>query len=180
MQGDPNIGRRATYAEYVQDLIRSDEQWRAHDALYTPSVTTYAFYDADGNGQDELLIFYSGYIGSIVGMKDGLTDEGKSYHLTLCEDNVFIHWPTEANGRDEYWYHIFRFANNGDPVFSNPKEQSIVRLKKDADGSWWRTSSTGHYAEFDTRITEEEAQSILNSYAPVQLETHPLSEFREQ
>ena len=124
--------------------------------------------------------FYSGYIGSIVGMKDGLTDEGKSYHLTLCEDNVFIHWPTEANGRDEYWYHIFRFANNGDPVFSNPKEQSIVRLKKDADGSWWRTSSTGHYAEFDTRITEEEAQSILNSYAPVQLETHPLSEFREQ
>lgn len=180
MQGDPNIGRRATYAEYVQDLIRSDEQWRAHDALYTPSVTTYAFYDADGNGQDELLIFYSGYIGSIVGMKDGLTDEGKSYHLTLCEDNVFIHWPTEANGRDEYWYHIFRFANNGDPVFSNPKEQSIVRLKKDADGSWWRTSSTEHYAEFDTRITEEEAQSILNLYAPVQLETHPLSEFREQ
>lgn len=180
MQGDPNIGRRATYAEYVQDLIRSDEQWRALDAQYTPSVITYAFYDADGNGQDELLIFYSGYIGSIVGMKDGLTDEGKSYHLTLCEDNVFIHWPTGANGRGEYCYHIFRFANNGDPVFSNPKEQSIVRLKKDADGSWWRTSSTEHYAEFDTRITEEEAQSILNSYAPVQLKTLPLSEFREQ
>ena len=179
MQGDPNIGRRATYAEYVQDLIRGDEQGHVIDLEYAPPTTTYAFYDADGNGKDELLIFYSGYIGSIVGMKNGITDEGKSYHLTLCEDNVFIHWPTGANGLGEYWYHIFRFANNDDPVFSNPKERSIVRLKKDADGNWWRTSSTEHYAEFDTRITEDEAKSILNSYTPVQLETYPLSEFRE-
>lgn len=55
----------------------------------------------------------------------------------------------------------------------------IVRLKQDADGAWWRTSSTEHYAEFDTRISEEEAQAILNSYTPLQLETHPLSEFKE-
>ena len=182
MLGDPNIYRRPTYGEYIQDLITDAERgksWYAENPEDTTSAVTYAFYDADGNGTEELLVFYSGYIGSIVGMKDGVTDEGKSYHLLPYEDHVFIHWPTEANGRDEYWYHIFRFANNDDPVFSNPKERSIVRLKKDADGNWWRTSSTDHYAEFDTQITEDEAQSILTSYKPITLETHPLSEFRE-
>ena len=149
------------------------------DPEYTPPVKTYAFYDADGNGTDELLIFYGDRIGSIVGMKDGVTDEGKSYTLIPCEDHVFIDWPRGPYVDGEYWYHIFRFANNDDPVFSNPKERSIVRLKKDAEGNWWRTSSTDHYADFDTRITEEEAKAILDSYTPIQLETRPLSEFKE-
>ena len=178
-QDDPNIGRRATYAEYVEDLIRGDEFHTSTDPEYTPPVKTYAFYDADGNGTDELLIFYGDRIGSIVGMKDGVTDEGKSYTLIPCKDHVFIDWPRDSYVHGEYWYHIFRFANNDDPVFSNPKERSIVRLKKDAEGNWWRTSSTDHYADFDTRITEEEAKAILDSYTPIQLETHPLSEFKE-
>lgn len=178
-QDDPNIGRRATYAEYVEDIIRGDEFHTSTDPGYTPPVKTYAFYDADGNGTDELLIFYGDRIGSIVGMKDGVTDEGKSYTLIPCEDHVFIDWPRDSYVHGEYWYHIFRFANNDDPVFSNPKERSIVRLKKDAEGNWWRTSSTDHYADFDTRITEEEAKAILDSYIPIQLETHPLSEFKE-
>lgn len=178
-QDDPNIGRRATYAEYVEDLIRGDEFHTSTDPEYTPPVKTYAFYDADGNGTDELLIFYGDRIGSIVGMKDGVTDEGKSYTLIPCEDHVFIDWPRGPYVDGEYWYHIFRFANNDDPVFSNPKERSIVRLKKDVEGNWWRTSSTDHYADFDTRITEEEAKAILDSYIPIQLETHPLSEFKE-
>lgn len=176
-QDDPNIGRRATYAEYVTDLIQGDERNRADDPGYTPPVRTYAFYDADGNGTDELLIFDDGYICGIVGMKNGVTDEGKVYHLVPCEDRVFIEWDVVEDGIGEDWYHIFRFANNDDPVFSNPKERSIVRLKKDAEGNWWRTSSTDHYAGFDTRITEEEAKAILDSYTPIHLETHPLSEF---
>ena len=48
--GDPNIGRRPTYAEYVQDLIRGDEMNRSED--YTPPVSSYAFYDLDGNGTE--------------------------------------------------------------------------------------------------------------------------------
>ena len=183
MQGDPNICRRPTYTEYVQDLIRAAEfqkSWYAENPEYTQPEETYTFYDADGNGTQELLILYNGYITSIVGMKDGITDEGKSYHLLPYEDHVFIHWPgDEPNFHGEYWYHIFRFENNDDPVFSNPKERSIVRLKKDAQGNWWRTSSTDHYAEFDTQITGDEAQAILDSYKPITLETHPLSEFRE-
>lgn len=178
-QGDPNILRRPTYGEYVADLIQSDEMWRSIDPEYTPPSKTYAFYDVDGNGTEELLIFYNGYIGSIVGMKNGITDDGKSYHMYLCEDNVLVHFDTEPNGLGEYRYHIFRFANDGDPVFSNPKEQSIVRLKKCADGTWWRTSSTEHYAEYDTIISEAEAMEILNSYKPVDLETRPLTEFEE-
>ena len=178
-QGDPNILRRPTYGEYVADLIQSDEMWRSIDPEYTPPSKEYAFYDVDGNGTEELLIFYNGYIGSIVGMKNGITDEGKVYRLVLCEDNILVDWPEGPNGLGEYWYHIFRFANDGDPVFSNPKEQSIVRLKKCADGTWWRTSSTEHYAEFDTEISEAEAMEILNSYKPVDLETRPLTEFEE-
>ena len=178
-QDDPNRYRRATYAEYVADLIQSEERGRATDSGYTPPVWTYAFYDADGNGTDELLIFRDGYICSIVGMKDGVTDEGKVYDLVPCEDRVFIDWPIGADPLGDYWYDIFRFANNDDPVFSTPKERIIVRLKKKADGTWWRTSSTDRYAEYDTQITEDEAQALLNSYKPIPLETHPLSEFRE-
>ena len=179
-QDDPSRFRRATYAEYIADLIQGDAWLRVDMPEYTPPVKTYAFYDADGNGTDELLIFYGNYICSIVGMKDGVTDEGKVYNLVPCEDHVFIEWPgDEPNALGDYWYDIFRFANNDDPVFSTPKERIIVRLKKDANGNWWRTSSTDRYAEFDTQITEDEAQAILNSYKPITLETHPLSEFRE-
>lgn len=111
-------------------------------------------------------------------MKDGAVTQGKSYHIMLCEDNVLIDIGNYGNiGTD---YHIFRFANDGDPVFSNPRERSIVRLLKKNDGTWQRTSSTDHYAEFDTEITEEEALSILNAYTPVQLDTRPLSQFQEQ
>ena len=178
-QGDPNKLRRSTYGEYVADLIQSDEMWRSIDPEYTPPSKEYAFYDVDGNGTEELLIFYNGYIGNIVGMKNGITDDGKSYHMYLCEDNVLVDFDSEPNGLGEYRYHIFRFANDGDPVFSNPKEQSIVRLKKCADGTWWRTSSTEHYAEFDTEISEAEAMEILNSYKPVDLETRPLTQFED-
>lgn len=179
---DPNICRRPTYGEYVQDVLNAcerDKSWYAENPAFTPPEITYAFYDADGNGTQELLMFYDGYICSIIGMKEGVTDEGKSYHLLPCEDHVFIEWPAGANTLGDYWYDIFRFANNDDPVFSTPKERIIVRLKKDANGNWWRTSSTDRYAEFDTQITEDEAQSILTSYKPITLETHPLSEFRE-
>lgn len=168
---------RDTYGEYVEDLLWGQNQ---HRLSGTPEdqlpEMEYAFYDLDGNGTEELLIYYNGFIGSVVGMKDGKTDEGKSYHMTLCENNVLIHQSEVTVG--EIWYHIFYFANDGDPVFSNPKEQSIVRLKN-ADGTWWRTSSTDHYADFDTQITEEEAMEILNSYTPVTLDTRPLSQFEE-
>lgn len=182
MSGDPNICRRPTYGEYVQDVLNAcerDKSWYAENPEFTPPEITYAFYDADGNGTQELLMLYNGYICFIVGMKDGVTDEGKSYHLLPYEDHVFIEWPEGADALGDYWYDIFRFANNDDPVFSTPKERIIVRLKKKADGTWWRTSSTDRYAEYDTQITEDEAQALLNSYKPITLETHPLSEFRE-
>ncbi len=178
-QGDPNILRRPTYGEYVADLIQGDEMHRSFNPEYTPPSKAYAFYDVDGNGTEELLIFYNGYIGSIVGMKNGITDDGKSYHMYLCEDNVLVDFDSEPNGLGEYRYHIFRFANDGDSVFSNPKEQSIVRLKKCADGTWWRTSSTEHYADYDTEISEAEAMEILNSYKPVDLETRSLTQFED-
>lgn len=175
--GDPNIGRRPTYAEYVQDLIQGDEQNRSED--YTPPARSYAFCDLDGNGTEELLIFSDDLITSVVGMKDGLTNEGKVYSMYLCDGNVLVDYDSQPNAFGERWYHIFRFANDGDPVFSNPKEQSIVRLKTCKDGTWWRTSSTDHYAEFDTEISEEEAMEILNSYKPVELQTMPLTQFEE-
>ena len=178
-QDDPNKFRRSTYGEYVADWIQNDEMCRTTDPEDTPPSKEYAFYDVDGNGTEELLIFCNGYIGSIVGMKNGKTDDGKCYRLVLCEDNVLVDGPAGPFADGEYWYHIFRFANDGDPVFSNPKERSIVRLKKCADGTWWRTSSTEHYAEFDTEISEAEAMDILNSYVPIELDTHPLTEFEE-
>lgn len=175
---DMNRFCRSTYSEFIQDYLDADQEclMMGWDPSELPR-REYAFHDLDGDGKQDLLIFYDGLIGTVVGWKDGKTHEGKSYGITLCEDNVLVE--KSAYSAVETWYHIFRFANDGDTVFSNPKEQSIVRLKK-APGGWWRTSSTDHYADFDTQITEEEAMEILNTYyKPVKLDTRPISEFEE-
>lgn len=170
--------RRSTYGEYIQDLLDSEREMltMGFDPSEIPQ-REYAFHDLDGDGKEDLLIYVDGLISTVVGWEDGKTHEGKSYGITLCEDNVLVE--KSAYSAIETWYHIFRFANDGDTVFSNPKEQSIVRLKQTPSG-WWRTSSTDHYAEFDTQITEAEAMEILNTYhKPVKLDTKPISEFAE-
>ncbi len=170
--------RRSTYGEYIQDLLDAERemQMMGFDPSEIPQ-REYAFHDLDGDGKEDLLIYIDGLISTVVGWDDGKTHEGKSYGIILCEDNVLVE--KSAYSAVETWYHIFRFANDGDTVFSNPKEQSIVRLKK-SPGGWWRPSSTDHYAEFDTQITEVEAMEILNTYhKPVKLDTKPISEFEE-
>lgn len=175
---DPDRFRRSTYGEFIQDYLDADQECLMMG--WNPSEIPereYAFHDLDGDGKQDLLIYVNGLIGTVVGWKDGKTHEGKSYGVTLCEDNVLVE--KFSYSAVEIWYHIFRFANDGDTVFSNPKEQSIVRLKQ-APGGWWRTSSTDHYAEFDTPITEAEAMEILNTYyKPVELDTRPISQFEE-
>lgn len=164
----------ASYTEYIQQIVENYST-EPNGPLALPE---YTFYDLDGNGDEDLLIMKDGKILEIPVLVNGEIDIGKAYTLQLCQDNVLI----QENSyylEDETWYHIFRFANNDDPVFSNPKEESIVRLKKDGQGQWWRTSSTDHYADFDTQITEAEAMEILNAYQPVELDTKPLSEFQE-
>ena len=175
---DPDRFRRGTYSEYIADLLDAEQEMltMGDDPAEIPK-REYTFHDLDGDGTQDLLIYVNGLISTVVGWKDGKTDEGKSYDVTLCEDNILVE--KFAYSAVETWYHIFRFANDGDTVFSNPKEQSIVRLKQ-TPGGWWRTSSTDHYAEFDTPITEAEAMEILNAYyKPITLDTKPISEFQE-
>ena len=72
------------------------------------------------------------------------------------------YWETD----EQYW------------AYNVQNQVMVVRLKE-ANGRWWRTSATDHYAEFDTEITEAEAMEILNTYIPVTLDTRPLTEFEE-
>lgn len=174
---DPFAGRfeRDTYGEYVEDVLWSD-QWKLQNGFTPDEIPERGavLYDLDGNGEEELLVLVDGYINYIISTKDGKTTEGKTYSMILCENNVLIDVTHLTAG--ETRYHIFHFANDGDPVFSNPKERSIVRLQEQ-NGQWWRTSSTDHYAEFDTRITEAEAMEILNTYKPITLDIRPMAEF---
>ncbi len=165
---------RSTYEEYVQDVLWSEGMFASNTNLDIQR-REYCFYDLDGNGVQELLIVYGDRIGNAVSMAHGKTNEGKSYSMVLCEDNVLI---DKMDAGESTYYYIFRFRNDGDPVFSNPKEESIVRLKEE-NGQWWRTSSTDHYADFDVQMTEEEAKDILSAYTVVELDVRPLSQFEE-
>ena len=162
-----------TYEEYIGDIL-----WESSIAEENGNYAkqqTYAYYDLDGNGEEELLICVNGHITNVLTIVDGKVEDGKSYYMQLCEDNVLIDVMDVGYATV---YHIFRFVNDGDPVFSNPKEESIVRLMN-MGGAWWRTSSTDHYAPYDTQITEAEAMEILNAYTSVKLETRPLTEFEQ-
>lgn len=168
------------YAEYIKQLID-----KYKDSSLKPENMTYALYDINGDGIEELIVCYS---------EDSLIDilstkDGKSINyfdsrnlpasrINICKNNIIeIHNSyDDILGPDEAAHmpcSYFYFHADMDGA------SFITGLYKDPNG--W--SQYLEYPAADPKarklkeITEDEAQSIMVSYEPVELDMKPIAEF---
>lgn len=166
------------YAEYVTQLI---EKYK--DSSLRPENMTYALYDINSDGTEELIVCSSAnLLLEIVSIKDGKTfhyfDSRNlpAFRINICKNNII-----EINSYD------------GDIFDSNDRPCNyfyfhadidgasfITGLCKDQNGGW---SQYLEYPEPDPKarklkeITEDEAQSIMASYLPIELEMNSIMAF---
>ncbi len=147
----------------------------------SPEEMGYALRDVNGDGREELLIGMDGSFRAIYAEEDGQTfsivpsDGTTVYHL--CEDNViagisYTSWPGQRN----YWY--LRY----DTPDSFTAE--LLTCQQETDQWEWGRVEERFTDGFDpmlftknmvlTPISQEKAQSVLESHPRIYLDTKPL------
>ena len=138
--------------------------------------TGYTFYDLDGNGSEELLIGWDGYIRYIYSEKDGETAEILGWTSQsptyLAEDGTLVSFANlEMTGDPNF---AFFHVENGELVMDKTINYNPERAGEDSP--WWLgdSHSSSPYVE---QISEEEFWQIANSKKRVVLNFQPLSEY---
>ena len=138
--------------------------------------TGYTFYDLDGNGSEELLIGWDGYIRYIYSEKDGETAEILGWTSQsptyLAEDGTLVSFANlEMTGEPNF---AFFHVENGELVMDKTLNYNPERAGEDSP--WWLgdSRSSSPYVE---RISEEKFWQIANSKKRVALNFQPLSEY---
>lgn len=164
------------YAEYVTQLI---EKYK--DSSLRPENMTYALYDINGDGTDELIVCSSAnLLLEIVSIKDGETfhyfdaNNLPVFRFSICKNNVIeVNDSYEADGILFEFNHFYFHADTDGASF-------ITGLYKDPNAGW---SQYLEFPEPDPRthklkaITDHEAQTIMSSYEPVELDMKPITDF---
>lgn len=149
------------YEEFVEYRLEKDP---------SPDTLSYILYDVTGDGNEELII--NCY--EILSMKDGasfkycdLQQTGVMFpRFRPCEGNIFEVW-TEDWGMYQHYYYQ---ANAEDATF-------ITGVTQDATG-WYQNLTDGLEGQ-RVQITESEAQEIMNSYTPIDIDWLPLKRYGE-
>ena len=128
-----------------------------------PKNVYYGLWDLTGDGEAELLIGCADSFGSaktvVNGKVETLVSNGTDEGFVLCEDRVFLY----QNG--DYYYFC---------KAERPNEMVTVDyLEYDAWEECWYTEHKGTR----TKLTEEEAMAIIDSYPRVPLEMKPIREY---
>ena len=173
-------------SQYEAD--KADAQ-SAHDAQYqkgyesfveyrlskerNPAEVSYILFDLNGDGIEELVI--NGR--EILSIKDGqsykycdLTQTGVMVaRFGLCEANIFEVWSEDFG----VWQHYYYQAGPDAATFINGV------IYDSTDDEWYRSLSGGAYSENREKITEAEAQEIMDSYNRIDFDWLPLIRYGE-
>lgn len=166
------------YAEYVTQLI---EKYK--DSSLRPENMTYALYDINGDGTEELIVCSSAnLLLEIVSIKDGKTfhyfDSRNlpAFRINICKNNII-----EINSYDGDIFDSYDRPCNYFYFHADIDGASFITgLCKDQNGGW---SQYLEYPEPDPRthklksITDYEAQSIMSSYEPIKLDMKFIADF---
>lgn len=169
------------YAEYVTQLI---EKYK--DSPLRPENMTYALFDINGDGTEELIMCSSAnLLLEIVSIKDGKTfhyfDSRNlpAFRINICKNNIIEIYSSYDDIFDSYEAdhmpcHYFYFHADIDGA------SFITGLYKDQNAEW---SQYLEFPEPDPRahklkaITDHEAQTIMSSYEQIELDMKPIADF---
>jgi len=164
------IGNPPTVYESYDDLFSSRTSYIVDMALdvLTPE---YQLTDLDGDGQPELLWKEGSWLG-VFTMKNGQVKQLVSgREVRLCEGNILAVTRSYQDGNKTY---CFYKIENGNAVLMN-----YLRYDMDCDpeNPWFYSPDRSGQDVTLQPISEQEAQSVIASYTPQQLDLHPVSEY---
>jgi len=165
------IGNPPTVYESYDDLFASRTSYIVDMALDV-LAPEYQLTDLDGDGQQELLWKEGSWLG-VFTMKNGQVKQLVSgREVRLCEGNIFA---VTRSYLDENKTHCYYKIENGNAVLVD-----YLRYDKhrNPDAPWFRSSDgTGQDVTLQP-ISEQEAQSIIASYIPLELNMKPISQWK--
>ena len=128
----------------------------------------YALWDANGDGQEELILGRDGHIHEIWTMQDGKTAGfvGSWYEGYLCEGNVYEDY-VFLDGKPYHYY---------DRLDGGTEFSPILQVYYDTYYESWMLEDYESGTEL-TQITEERAKEIMASFPRISLEMKPVREF---
>ena len=163
---------QAEHEEQYQKGYESFVEYRLSKEL-NPSAASYILFDLNGDGIEELVI--NGR--EILSIKDGqsykycdLTQTGVMVaRFSLCEANIFEVWSEDFG----VWQHYYYQAGPDAATFINGVIYDSI------EDEWYRSLSGGAYSENREKITEAEAQEIMDSYNRIDFDWLPLIRYGE-
>ena len=151
---NPFARNYGSYADVISFMLENTD---------APENVYYGLWDLTGDGEAELLIGCADSFGSVKTIVDGkvetLVSNGTDEGFVLCENRVFLY----------QWSDYYYFC-----MAEKPNEMiTIAYLEYDAWDECWYTSHEGTR----TKLTEEEAMAVMDSYPRIPMEMKPISEY---
>ena len=151
------------YIKYVQDKYSR-----------TAEYMSYALYDVNGNGIEELIVRNL----NILSIKDG--ESYRYFNIAAVNIAGSAFYPCEGNVFElchEYFamhqYYFYQAEAEGASFITGV----IHDTNKDI---WYRSLDGGNYDENRVQITAEEAQEIRNSYTRIEIDMPPLLKYGQE
>ena len=164
------IGNPPTVYENYDDLVSSRTAYIVDMALdvLTPE---YQLTDLDGDGRQELIYKEGDWIG-VFTMKDGQVKQLVSGRdVKLCDGNILAVTRPYLDGNKTYCYYKIE---NGNAVLV---DYLCYDSDRDAADPWFCSpDNTGQDMTLKS-ISAREAQSVIDSYAPLDIHFTPVSEY---
>lgn len=147
------------------------EVYQVRDEYWT---LEFALLDMDGNGDEELLIFGEDQLYALYVLRDDVPDErlewtihhnAERLSIQLCENNIIKVVQKDPTGATDTSF--YRVGKDGVGDISLVMVNNVLQTP---EGQWY----AGPNAKDAVAVTESEAQVLIASYFPVEIEGIPM------